>query len=199
MSPSVGYSRQSSRSRGVVSLQARCLSHYTMRVTVVHYSLRQVSVSVLPCCMQAQFLAGQSGSQPAARVTRVSRKSPAVQQPLQQPPSNVESHSDANAPLAQAVQQQQPPGPAQAQKAPDASAGKAASTAADQDDQLCPSIPGILTSVKERETGPVIAPGGPAAAAESAFPKAVHRKQSKVGWHVGIQSSLATKPCRSTV
>jgi hypothetical protein len=35
------------------------------------------------------------------------------------------------------------------------------------------------------------------AAAESAFPRAVHRKQSKVCWPVGVRESMATKPCRS--
>jgi hypothetical protein len=146
--------------------------------------------------MQAQFLAGQSGSQPAARVTRVSRKPPAPQQPVQQPQATLESPPDSNAlrkPAAapQRQLQQQPLDPAQAQKVPDDPAGQAAAAAAAaQDEQLCPSIPGILTSVKERETGPVTAPGGQVAAAESAFPKAVHRKQSKVGWPVGVRSNL---------
>jgi hypothetical protein len=50
-------------------------------------------------------------------------------------------------------------------------------------EQLCPSIPGILTDVQERAVSTAQPPGVPssAVATAAAFPKAVHRKQSKVG------------------
>lgn len=49
---------------------------------------------------------------------------------------------------------------------------------ADGQQPMCPSIPGILTEVREREVLAAAAPAPPPSA--PAFPAAVHRKQSKV-------------------
>jgi hypothetical protein len=133
---------------------------------------------------QAEFLAGQATGQPAARVTRMSRRPPQQQQQQQQPPEEDKAGPHAAAaqiqPPHSASQQQQQQ--AQCQEGP---AAAPSPTEQQQQqpatEQLCPTIPGILTDVKERvfnASAPPL-PGPPAAAAVS-FPKAMHRKQSKV-------------------
>ena len=144
--------------------------------------------------MQAQFLAGQAAAQPAARVTRVSRR-PHQQQPplhdnvtasqtIQQRSSAVSSLAEErqqqqhHATLQQATEQQQ-------QEQPIVQTTQHCQERQQQDEQqqeqLCPPIPGILTNVQERAVSSARPPGLPsAAAAIAAFPKAVHRKQSKV-------------------
>lgn len=121
---------------------------------------------------QAQFLAGQSAAQPAARVTRVSRRPPQQQPALQQKPP------EPTYPI---------PDAAQPSTAADRAAGVAAADQAEQEQPLCPSIPGILSDVQERVFSSAQPPGAPtaAAAAAGAFPAAVHRKQSKVGRGTG--------------
>jgi hypothetical protein len=132
--------------------------------------------------LQAEFLAGQSGAQPAARATRVTRKPTQQQQQQQQHQEQPKALGSTFLPqlVGKAAQQQE--------EATETDSKSAASSAADQqqDEQLCPTIPGILSDVKERMHTSAQAQGPPAAAAAAtaagagAFPKAVHRKQSKV-------------------
>jgi hypothetical protein len=128
--------------------------------------------------MQAQFLAGQSGAQPAARATRVTRKPPQQQQEeqTQQQPQQLPG------PQAPIPQPHHVKTAGQQQEAAETESNSAASVAAEpqQDEQLCPTIPGILSDVKERVYTSAQDLGPLAAAAAGAFPKAVHRKQSKV-------------------
>lgn len=146
-------------------------------------------LTTLPCLhAQAQFLAEQAGAQPAARVTRVSRKQP--QQPATPPPEQqqlqpqggVQPHAASSSAAAAATA-----GPAPAEAATP-TATPVAQHQQQEEEQMCPAIPGILSDVKERVlTGSVVEPPAASAAAaisaasSASFPKAVHRKQSKVG------------------
>lgn len=118
--------------------------------------------------VQEQFLAGQATSQPAARVTRISRKP--QQQQQQQTKGPVVACGSEHQAHEQQQQQDLLPQPGAQQPSPQPA------------EQMCPVIPGILTDVRERDCSSTQPPAPPAAdaAAAAAFPKAVHRKQSKV-------------------